>query len=290
MFEKAGQHAQKVRGIEDTLRPLVPGVGSLRGKEFWDHLWAYLRRDPSLQMQKSEFDDLKPAAVFALLRSANPATLGDAETGPPGVLVAPPKQETPAANADSVFRKDGEIWTISFEGKTVRVRHLVGMGYIADLLRHPRTEIEAATLGASIRGDLKPPGEVENETIVEVSASMSGMPMADAEAIRQVKAALVTRQDELADTSEDDGPARTQLQDEISKLEHYLSSAEGHRGQIRKTGGVSQRSRSRVKHAIDRAIDKIKVQHPSLGKHLKDSIRTGTSIVYMPTDVPDWSF
>ena len=36
-----------------------------------------------------------------------------------------------------VFRQDGDYWTISFGGHTVRLRHSNGLGYLALLLRRP---------------------------------------------------------------------------------------------------------------------------------------------------------
>ena len=57
-----------VQRVEDILRPFVPGAGDARGKPFWDDLWAYLRRDSSLQMERPEFDNLNPEDILALLR------------------------------------------------------------------------------------------------------------------------------------------------------------------------------------------------------------------------------
>jgi hypothetical protein len=105
-----------------------------------------------------------------------------------------------------------------------------------------------------------------------------------------VKAELAKRQRELKDTSAGDDTTRAELQLEISQLQDYLAQAKGHHGRLRTTGGITSRARSRVKHAIDRAIAKIAEQHLSLANHLKESIRTGTSPAYMPIELPDWQF
>jgi hypothetical protein len=52
---------------------------------------------------------------------------------------------------EAVFRKDGEVWTLSFEGKTVHVPDALGFGYIGELLRTPQMAIEAAQLAAKPR-------------------------------------------------------------------------------------------------------------------------------------------
>jgi hypothetical protein len=66
-----------------------------------------------------------------------------------------------------------------------------------------------------------------------------------------------------------------------------LAQGKGQHGRLRATGGITSRARSRVKHAIDRAITRIAEQHLPLANHLQNSIRTGNSPVYMPTEVPD---
>jgi hypothetical protein len=192
--------------------------------------------------------------------------------------------------AENVFRREPNMWALTFEGKTAHVGDFLGMEYIAELLRHPRTPIEAAALGVTVQPKKDVAVGTDDERITKATAVMPGIPKADPKAIKAVKNALADRQSELTGASEDSSPSRTQLEDEISKLQQYLSQVEGHRGQARVAGGVAQRSRSRVKHAIDRAIGKIAGQHPSLGRHLEASIQTGTTLIYMPVEVPDWHF
>ncbi len=38
------------------------------------------------------------------------------------------------------FRREGDYWTVTFEGHTVRVRDLKGMRYLARLLADPGRE------------------------------------------------------------------------------------------------------------------------------------------------------
>ena len=178
---------------------------------------------------------------------------------------------------EALFRKDGEIWTLSFDGKAAHVADTLGLGYIAELLRKPRVAIEAAQLaGAS----------VESTKLV----ALPGIPLADDTAIKAVRAELGEKKTELAGLQERDWTRKGVLQEEISKLEQYLGEVETHQGQARKVAGTAQRSRTSVTNAINRAIEHISAQHPGLGRHLKESIKTGTSPIYSPADLRDWRF
>jgi hypothetical protein len=183
-----------------------------------------------------------------------------------------------SGSADTcVFRKEGSIWTISFGGKVVHIADAVGLGYIAELLRHPRVAIEALELAGA-----------QAETAWQVQAS--GIPMADETTIKAVKADLEERRLALARLQKNDWPRRGELQEEISKLEKYLTEVTNNRSQPRKVAGTAQRSRTAVTNAINRAIAQVSVEHPALGRHLKESIKTGTAPVYAPAELPDWRY
>jgi hypothetical protein len=174
-----------------------------------------------------------------------------------------------------LFRKDGEVWAMSFDGRTAHIKDMLGLAYIAELLRHPRTQIEAAQL-AGVSGQSAK------------FAATAGLPRADAKTIRAVRKELSERQDEMAHVLDRD--RKEVLQKEIADLKKYLSGVEDHRGQARKLAGTAQRARTSVTNAICRAIDHISRQHSELGQHLKSSIQTGTTMVYTPENVPDWHF
>jgi hypothetical protein len=187
------------------------------------------------------------------------------------------------------FRKDGPVWAVRFGGKSVQVDNLVGMGYIAELLRHPRTPIEAGSLVAVGCENTGGPAAIEEARVVSATAAMQGIPLTDAKAIKAVRTELARKKGELKDSPADD-ETRTKLQREIAQLQEYLAQVKGRHGRSRTTGGIAARSRSRVKHAIDRAIARVAEQHLPLANHLQGSIRTGNCLVYMPTEVPDWQF
>jgi len=178
---------------------------------------------------------------------------------------------------ETIFRKGGGFWALSFEGKTVQIPDRLGLSYIADLLRTPQKAIEAAQLAGARVGSSKP-------------SAVPGIPMADESAIRAVQEELATKKARLKNLQANDWARKGEIHDEISKLEKYLGEVGTHRGQARKVAGTAQRSRTSVTNAINRAIGQISKEHPDLGRHLTKSIKTGTVLIYAPSEVPDWQF
>ena len=46
----------------------------------------------------------------------------------------------------SLFRREGDYWTVCYEGQTCRLKHTSGLAYIAQLLREPGRELHALAL------------------------------------------------------------------------------------------------------------------------------------------------
>lgn len=176
-----------------------------------------------------------------------------------------------------LFRKDGGMWTLSFAGKEVHIQDALGLGHIAELLRKPRVAIEAAQLAGT---------SVESTKL----AALPGIPMADEKTIEAVGAELAERKTALAALHKTDWARKSELQETISKLEKYLGEVATQRRQARKVKGTAQRSRTSVTNAIRRAIVNISALHTDLGLHLKESIKTGTTPIYAPVELPDWKF
>jgi hypothetical protein len=200
-----------------------------------------------------------------------------AGTGSLAVDWAAASASIPAAGGDaSIFRKENElVWALSFAGKTVHLPDRSGMTYIVELLRRPHTLIEAMRLGA--------PAD-------EMQLIDGGIPLADPESIRQAKAMLQEKESELANIPANDWVRRGTLQEEIDKFKEYLAGVQDRRGQPREVGGSAERSRTAVTNAVNRAREYISEYHLALGHHLKESIQTGTSLVYTPSKLPDWQF
>jgi hypothetical protein len=80
-LKEAWRQRDPVQRVEDALRPMVPGVGQLRGRPFWLQVWAYLRRPGAYGMKKSEFMNLAPEDIYALLVGGGVDALPEGESG-----------------------------------------------------------------------------------------------------------------------------------------------------------------------------------------------------------------
>jgi len=187
------------------------------------------------------------------------------------------ERQVPAGEAHSnVFRREQDVWAISFGGRIIRLKDSAGLGYIAELLRAPGKEIEAlALVGRS--GDGK------------ARLSMSGsMEMADEKTIRTVKAALKEREQELDGLPHSE--RRERLIEEIDKLKRYLEENRGLGGRVRRTADAAEKARKAASAAVTRALAEIRHHHPELATHLKSSLSLGRTLLYRPEKDMDWNF
>jgi hypothetical protein len=79
------------------------------------------------------------------------------------------------------------------------------------------------------------------------------------------------------------------LREEYENLVDHLSKSLGFGGKIRKMDSPVERARAAVTWRIRSAINKIKKAHPDLGKHLSQSVNTGTFCSYAPEKEGQWS-
>jgi hypothetical protein len=191
-----------------------------------------------------------------------------------------------------VFRREGDYWTLIFEGHTVRVRDLKGMRYLARLLAEPGREYHVLDLVAAETGS----GAQVN------SNQAAGLPrsgIGDAGEMLDARAKDAYRR-RLAEIEADIEQARAigdaeraaQADAERDFLVRELARAVGLGGRDRRAGSASERGRAGVTRAVRQAIARIEEHHPKLGEHLSRTIRTGTYCVYFPDPrVPaGWAF
>jgi hypothetical protein len=186
--------------------------------------------------------------------------------------------ETAAVNS---FRREGDYWSIVFEERTVRVRDLKGMRYLARLLAHPGREFHVLDLVAAEHGV----APVERGQTAGPSRSTLG----DAGEMLDARAKDAYRR-RLAEIEEDielaralgDAERAAQADAERDFLLRELSRAVGLGGRDRRAASASERARVGVTRALRKAIGQIGEHHPQLGEHLDRAIRTGTSCAYVP--------
>jgi tetratricopeptide (TPR) repeat protein len=173
------------------------------------------------------------------------------------------------ATHTNVFRREGDHWSVGFEGRTVHVRDLKGMRYLAQLLFHPGRQFHVLDMVAAETGQQTALGDA-GEILDERAKTAYRRRLAEIEEdIQQARALEDTSREAQADTERD-------------FLVRELASAVGLGGRHRRAASDSERARSGVTRAVRQAIARIGEHHPQLGEHLTRSIRTGTHCAYVP--------
>ncbi len=179
-----------------------------------------------------------------------------------------------AVAAPNVFRCEGAVWTLAFDGKLVRVKHVKGLHDLAVLLARRGQEVTAAELAAA-------PGAPPQADLGE---------RLDERATRAYKARLRELEAELALADAAGDAARSEgAQKEYDALVAQLAGAYGLGGRRRRIGGSDERARQAVSWRVRDALTRIERVHPELARHLRDSVRTGTLCVYDPGEPVEWS-
>jgi AAA ATPase domain len=179
------------------------------------------------------------------------------------------------------FHREGEYWTIAFDGETTRVRDAKGLRYLARLLAEPGREFHALDLA---RG----PAEVVTAAAAAVGDFATDPfegagPRLDAEAKAAYRARLGELEDEVRQAEAwNDPEAAARARTEIDFLHGELAGSLGLGGRDRKSGSAAERARLSVTRAIRSAMSRIADGNPALGRHLEATVRTGTFCSYQP--------
>ena len=89
--------------------------------------------------------------------------------------------------------------------------------------------------------------------------------------------------------SSNDVSRAERAREELDRITEVLSAALGLRGRSRGLGSTAERARSAVTWRIRSAIRKIESVHPRLGRHLANTVRTGTFCAYRPEAAIHWA-
>lgn len=190
----------------------------------------------------------------------------------------PPSPPPPTEAA--VFRREGEYWSIVYDGDTFRLRDSKGLRYLARLLAAPGEELHALDLvGADAVGVREAP--------VNAGLEVGGFGDAGALLDAQAKAAYRQRLEELREEIEEaeswnDPERAARAREEKEFIARELSAAVGLGGRDRRAASAAERARVNVTRAIKSALSRIEGQSPALGDHLKRTVRTGTFCSYAP--------
>jgi hypothetical protein len=204
-----------------------------------------------------------------------------------------------AAAADPAgdeFRREGEIWSLRFAGKVVRLKHTKGVTYLALLLQNPHREMHALDVasGLTAGADAELGMAVRGEVGVRVGGPGDAGAILDARARAAYRERLEELRDELLEAEHMNDAGRVErARAEIVVLEDELAGAFGLGGdRERRAVSLTERARLNVTRAIRAVLRTIAQHHPELGKHLDRAVRTGTFCSYSPDPAVkiDWHF
>lgn len=182
---------------------------------------------------------------------------------------APELLDWPIAN---IFRRDGELWTLSYDGHVVHLPDAKGLRDIAYLLAHPAEEVHSAVLAGR---DTVRPG--------------SGCERLDDRARREYEVRITDLRAEMVEADMANDPGRKEkAREEFSTLVEELERATGLGGRVRKLGDDAERARSAVTWRVRSVIKRLLAVHPTLGRHLSNSVQTGNFCRYAPEKPVEW--
>jgi len=187
----------------------------------------------------------------------------------------------------SAFRREGDYWTVVYEGSLVRLRDSKGLRYLSTLLANPGHEFHVIDLEAQERGAIPAQSGLGRRPD---SRELGARPdlgdageMLDATAKAAYRARLEDLQEEIDEAESFNDPGRVaKAKEEFAFIARELARAVGLGGRDRRAASHAERARLNVTRAIRAAMGKLGRANPSLGRHLSSTIRTGQYCSYTP--------
>jgi hypothetical protein len=185
------------------------------------------------------------------------------------------------ATEPAEFRREGDVWTLTFGGRTARLADAKGLRDLQTLLAHageevtaialldPSRDAEAATAGRRLGSDLV----IDDRARVEYRARLERLD-------EDIADALARHADDRA----------VELETERDALVDELRRATGLGGRSRRLGDEYERARKTVSARIRDTLRRLDEQHPELAAHLRARVTTGNSCRYDRDPVITWQF
>ena len=205
------------------------------------------------------------------------------DVGEPRVQVQPaPSGAGGRVGQGNVFRREGDYWSVMFDGHTVRLRDQKGLHYLARLLGEPGREFHVLDL---VLGDRVEPGKANRATEpdLRVLDGLGAGQLLDSQAKESYRRRLVEIEEDMDGArAMGDSERAAQADAERDFIVRELSHAFGLGGRARHAASPSERARVSVTRAVRQAMTRIREHNSPLGEHLDRAIRTGTYCAYLP--------
>ncbi|MEU0162087.1 AAA family ATPase [Streptomyces sp. NPDC006261] len=191
---------------------------------------------------------------------------------------AAPSPGSAPGPAAAEFRRDGSVWQLRWDGRTVHVPDAKGLRDLHSLLGLPGADVPAVQLLAP-----------EGGAVVAAAGRLGGDPVLDEEGKRRYKEHLARLDAEIDRAAARDDSRQVEAYDrERQALLDQLRTAAGLGGRSRRLGDETERARKTVTARIRDTLRKLECLHPELAAHLRESVTTGTTCAYRPGHAPDW--
>jgi TolB-like protein len=179
----------------------------------------------------------------------------------------------PISETTAGFALADGLWTLDFAGSRAVLPDLKGLSDIRRLLEVPGRELHCLDL--SERSGATPGGDA----------------MLDEKARNSLKARIRDLQEDLAEAEDMNDIGRAEMRRaELDQMIDTLKAALGLGGRRRRLGDEAEKARTTVTWRIRHAMGRIRTAHPTLGRHLDNSLRTGTFCSYQPEWRITWRF
>jgi len=201
-----------------------------------------------------------------------------------------PHSQTLCPGAESVFFKQGDYWTIQYQGQIAHLKGTRGLHCLVSLLEHPGREFHVSELNAAFLGvpiaaasSLVTSGFQEGGGSVRSAVFQDAGPILDSRAKAEYRRRLAEVREELEEAQRFNDPERcASAQKELDSIANQLAAAVGLGGRNRRAASRAERGRSAVTKRIKDSINKITEIMPDLGRHLATSVKTGYFCSYNP--------
>jgi tetratricopeptide (TPR) repeat protein len=194
-----------------------------------------------------------------------------------------PKQQA-ESEVTGTFLVEGEFWTIGYRGTSFRLKNAKGLHYLAYLLADPGKRIHVHDLIEAVEGsgaNRRTTIHAESEDLEIVREIAGSQPTIDARSRSEYRARLRELQSQLDEAERMNDLGRTErLRTEIEMVGQELTGSSGFGGRARAASGSAERARVLIGKSIRSVVEKIRRQHPALGRHLGITIRTGYFCTY----------
>ena len=192
------------------------------------------------------------------------------------------REERMIPEGDNVFAHYGDRWYVRFDGgQPAWFVNSLGMHYIAYLLKNPGEVISAGELESEITGmealtGVKSPGQ-----------GQSIQTQNDDKALNEYREAARVIAREITKARDDNNWEEKQKLEE--ELEVLAKNIQGKK-EDRTFSDDREQARDRVRKAIAKCLNHMKIRDKDLVNHLGDGISTGFTLMYSPDSTITWKF